>query len=153
MKKIIVLLTILIVITGCFNGNTEISKFYLDSEYYNNGTIKDLTKDELNNLQNNKSSYILFVYNSYCSFTIPCDLIFEEVAKKNNIDMYSLPFEIMKDTFIYDKVKYAPSIILINKGNIIAYLDPEKDSDTIKYQDTIEFEKWLSNYIYLEKQV
>ena len=151
MKKLFIIFTLILYITGCSKDNNEISKFYLDSEYYNNGTINHLTKDELNNLQNNKSSYILFTYNSYCSFSIPCDLIFEEVVKKNNIDIYSMPFEVMKDTFIYDKVKYAPSVILINKGNIIAYLDPEKDSDLMKYQDTLEFEKWLDKYVYLDK--
>ena len=71
--------------------------------------------------------------------------------KKYNINIYKMPYELMKKTFIYEKVKYAPSIIIIKKGEIIGYLDAEKDSDLEKYQNADKFEEWLSKYIYLEK--
>lgn len=149
MKKILILLTILIIITGCKNSN---KKIYLDDEYYDNGSYIEITKEKLDELQNNKSSYLVFTYNSYCTFKVPCDNIFEEVMKKYNISIYSMPYELMKQTFIHDKVTYAPSIIIINKGNIVTFLDPEKDDDLNKYQDANEFEKWLGEYIYLNKE-
>lgn len=149
MKKILILLTFLIIITGCKNNN---KKFYLDDEYYDNGSYIEITKEKLDELQNNKSSYLIFTYNSYCTFKVPCDNIFEEVMKKYNISIYSMPYELMKQTFIHDKVTYAPSIIIINKGNIVTFLDPEKDDDLNKYQDANEFEKWLGEYIYLNKE-
>lgn len=150
MKKLLVFLTLLIVITGCNSKKQD--KFYLDDEYYNNGSYVEITKDKLEELQNNKASYLVFTYNSYCTFKIPCDYIFEEIMKKYNITIYSMPYELMKETFINDKVKYAPSIIIINKGEIVTYLDSEKDEDLNKYQDTAEFEKWLDKYIYLENK-
>ena len=149
MKKILILLTFLIIITGCKNTN---KKIYLDDEYYDNGSYIEITKEKLDELQNNKSSYLVFTYNSYCTFKVPCDNIFEEVMKKYNISIYSMPYELMKQTFIHDKVTYAPSIIIINKGNIVTFLDPEKDDDLNKYQDANEFEKWLGKYIYLNKE-
>ena len=149
MKKILILLTILIIITGCKNSN---KKIYLDDEYYDNGSYIEITKEKLDELQNNKSSYLVFTYNSYCTFKVPCDNIFEEVMKKYNISIYSMPYELIKQTFIHDKVTYAPSIIIINKGNIVTFLDPEKDDDLNKYQDANEFEKWLGKYIYLNKE-
>ena len=151
MKKLLVLLTLLIVITGCNKQKSTNEKFYLDDKYYTNGSYIELTKEELEQLQINKASYLVFTYNSYCTFKVPCDNIFEEVMKKYNISIYSLPHSIMKDTFLHDKVKFSPSIIIINKGNIIAYLDSEKQSDLSKYQDSKEFEKWLDEYIYLKK--
>lgn len=147
MKKILVLLTILIIITGCKNSD----KFYLDDNCYKDGTYIEISKEELDNLQNNKSSYLIFTYNSFCTFKVPCDNIFETVMKKYNINIYKMPYELMKKTFIYEKVKYAPSIIIIKKGEIIGYLDAEKDSDLEKYQDADKFEEWLSKYIYLKK--
>ena len=149
MKKLLVLLTILIVITGCKSKN---SKFYLDDQYYNDGSYIEITKEELEELQNKKATYLLFTYNSYCTFKVPCDNIFEEVMKKYNIDIYSMPYELMKQTFIHDTVRYAPSIVIVKKGEIITYLDSEKDSDLNKYQDSDEFEKWLDQYIYLNKE-
>ncbi len=149
MKKLLVLLTILIVITGC--KDSKKGKFYLDDKYYSNGSYIEITKDDLDNLQNEKASYLLYTYNSYCTFKIPCDTIFEEVMKKYNIDVLSMPHELMKQTFIHDKVKYSPTIVIINKGEIVAYLDAELDSDLSKYQDSSSFENWLDKYIYLKK--
>lgn len=147
MKKLLVILTLLIVVTGCNN-----KKFYLDDSLYNNGSFIEINKEELDNLQKEKKSYLVFTYNSFCTFNVPCDNIFEEVMKKYNIDMYKMPYELMKKTFIYNKVKLAPSVIIIKQGEILAYLDSEKDSDLNKYQDAIEFEKWLDKYIYLKKE-
>lgn len=53
----------------------------------------------------------------------------------------------LKKTYLYKKVKYAPSVIIVKKQKIIAYLDAEKDEDMDKYQDEKEFEKWLKKYI------
>ena len=69
----------------------------------------------------------------------------------SKIDIISIPFLKYKDTSLYNKVKYAPSIIIVDRGKVISYLDANNNSDTIKYQDENEFEKWLNNYIYLSK--
>ena len=98
-----------------------------------------------------KTSYIKAITFFGGEPLLKIDLI-EEVMKKYNISIYSMPYELMKQTFIHDKVTYAPSIIIINKGNIVTFLDPEKDDDLNKYQDANEFEKWLGEYIYLNKE-
>ena len=58
-----------------------------------------------------------------------------------------LPFYLI---LIYQKVKYAPSIIIVRDGHIVDYLDANSDDDLDKYQDVNEFEKWISKYIYLK---
>ena len=55
----------------------------------------------------------------------------------------------MKKTFISDTVKFAPSVVIINNGKIITYLDAESDADYEIYQDETKFDNWLNNYIYL----
>ena len=62
-----------------------------------------------------------------------------------------MPFSEFKKTVFYDTVKYAPSVIIVRNNSIIAYLDANKDEDLEKYQDVDKFEKWLNEYIYLEK--
>ena len=71
--------------------------------------------------------------------------------KKNNISILSMPFSEFKKTVFYDTVKYAPSIIIVDKGKVIKYLDANKDEDLEKYQDVDKFEKWLNENIYLKK--
>ena len=97
-----------------------------------------------------KKSFILFTYNPYCSLKIPCDKIFEEYAKNKNITILTIPFDKFKKTEYYKTVKYAPSVIIINKGKIITYLDAEKDKDIKLYQDTNKFGNWIEKYIKLK---
>lgn len=61
----------------------------------------------------------------------------------------SIPFEDFKNTNFYNKVKYAPSIIIVKKGKVISYLDANSDDDLNKYQDVDVFSEWIKKYIYL----
>jgi len=79
---------------------------------------------------------------------VPCDEIFKKVMDKYSLSFLYLPYEEMKNTFIYNEVKIAPSVILIKEGKIVAYLDAESDEDLPKYQDADEFDKWLNSFIF-----
>ncbi len=142
MKKIILLIVIFLLV-GCSNNK----EFYLTDKYYNNGDyISVLASDIKDN-----DSYILYTYNNFCILPVHCENIFKEVMEKNKIDVLSIPFEEFKNTSFYKKVKYAPSVLIIKNGEIVAYLDANSDNDLEKYQDTTKFEEWLKNYIFLEK--
>ena len=71
--------------------------------------------------------------------------------QKYKIDFVSMGIDDFKKIELYKEVKYAPSVIIINKGKIVTYLDAESDNDSVKYHDENEFEKWISKYIYLTK--
>ncbi len=151
MKKILTILVVIFsifILCSCEKQKEDDSKIYLDKKFYEKSEIIKIKADEFKKI--NAKSYVVFTYNSYCNFTIPCDDIFKEVMDKYNLSFYGLPIAEMKKTFIYDTVKYAPSIVIIKNGKIIAYLDAESDEDLPKYQDTDEFEKWLGSYIHLE---
>lgn len=140
MKKIILLVLVILSMTGCTKEN---SKFYLNDEYYNAGKLVDIDSKELTNILKSNDSFILFTYNPYCNFKVSCENVVENFSKNNNITIFKIPFEEFKSTKLYNTIKYAPSIILINKGKIETYLDPNKDEDSIKYQE----EKALKDYI------
>lgn len=154
-KYIIILLCVLLItITGCsfnnkINQNDEIERFYLEDKYYNNGNFISVSSIPLNKMKD--ESFILFTYNNYCSMAKPCEEVFQEYMKKYKINFLSITFEEFKKTNFYKTVKYAPSIIVVEKGTIVAYLDAKSNDDLNKYQDTNEFEKWLNNYIYFSK--
>lgn len=142
MKKIL-LIIISLLLVGC----SLQKKFNLDNNYYKESKFVNVTKTDIENLNN--SNYLLFVYNNYCSLKIPCDTIFKKVMDKYNITVNQITFEEFKETNIYKKVKYAPTIIIVKEGKIIDYLDANSDKDLNKYQDEIEFENWLNKYINL----
>ena len=95
---------------------------------------------------------MLYVFNSFCKFSIPCDSIFAEFMKNNNITIMSIPYDKYKKTDFVKKVKYAPTVIIIHKNKIISYLDADKDEDVNKYQDIEEFTNWVKEYIYLKNK-
>lgn len=142
MKKFTIII-ICLFLSACTNS----SKFSIEKEYYKDSKYIDVNSEDIKKLKENKKSFIVFTYNNYCMLEIPCDEIFKKVMNKYNISFLYLPYEEMKNTFIYDEVKLAPSVILIKEGEIVAYLNAESDEDLIKYQDTEEFEKWLTSYI------
>lgn len=143
MKKILILLIILL--TGCQKTNT--TKLYLEEKYYKESKYIEVSAKDIEKLKN--ETYLIYTYNNYCSLKIPCDTIFKKVMDKYNITILSIPYEETKGLFIYKTVKYAPSIIIVQKNKVVAYLDPDNNDDYNKYQDENEFEKWLNNYIYL----
>lgn len=126
-----------------------IEKFYLSDQFYNTGDYIDTDVEGVKNL--NKDSFIIYTFNNFCIFTTPCDEIFKVVMDKYKIDIVSVPFSELKETKYYNTIKLAPSIILVKDGEVVTYLRADSDEDFKKYQDPDAFEKWLGEYIYLEK--
>lgn len=146
MKKYI-LIIIIILLGGCSSNKSNI---YLEDKLYSNNGFIDIDSSYIeDNLDNN---YLLYIYNNYCSMKIPCENIFKEVMDNYNISMYSISFKEFKSTYLYDVVKYAPSVIIVSNEEVIDYLDSNKDSDYDKYQSTKEFSKWLKEYIEIKKK-
>ena len=148
MKRIILLVLVILSMTGCTKEN---SKFYLNDEYYNAGKLVDIDSKELTNILKSNDSFILFTFNPYCNFKVSCENVVENFSKNNNITVFKIPFEEFKSTKLYNTIKYAPSIILINKGKIETYLDPNKDEDSIKYQEEKALKDYIEMYIDTKK--
>ena len=74
-----------------------------------------------------------------------------ERFKNENIEILSMSIDEFKKTSYYKTVKYAPSVLIIEDGKIVTFLDAEKNSDIEKYQDIDKFTEWVSKYIYLTK--
>ncbi len=144
MKKIYYLIICILIIftTGCNKTNEKIT---IDKKYYNTGEFINVSNDKLSTLD--KENYILYSYNSYCAFQVPCEDVFKEFMSKYKIDFLSISFKEFKKNKFYKKIKYAPSIIIIKKGNIVAYLDPNSDDDIDKYQDANKLEEWIKEYV------
>lgn len=143
----VIVFIILIPLSLLFITNLTKQKFTLESKYYNTGKFIDINGANLNELLNNKENFILFTYNNFCTFKVSCDEIFNESIKELNITILKIPFDEFKTTYLYNKVNYAPSVILIKEGKIIKYLNPEKNDDLSKYQDKKEFTSWIKEYI------
>lgn len=153
-KKVLLIIFVLFIFTGCekkMNQDDDIERIRLTTKYYNKGEFIKINKSELLTINENKENYVLFIYNNYCSFSVPCDEIFESFMKKYDIDFLKMPFEDFKKIDFYETVRYAPSIIIVKEGKIEEFLDAESDEDLDRYQDTTAFEEWMNKYVYFTK--
>ncbi|MBQ6134976.1 MAG: hypothetical protein IJI60_01495 [Bacilli bacterium] len=153
-KKILLILFFLLILILSFifyqnKKEQPLERIYLSEKYYKeeSGEFIKVEKKELE--KNKEETYILYTYNSFCSFPISCESIFKEFMETHHIDFVSIPFAEFKKTLFYPKVKYAPSIIIIQNQKIIAYLDAESNEDIERYQDVEKLKQWLEKYIYL----
>lgn len=149
MKRLIlsiILIFSIFLLSSCTNDQ----RFHLEKKYYNNGKYIELKSDDFKKL--GKSNYILFTYNNYCQFKIPCDEIFKQFIDEYNISIIKMPYAEFKNTSLHKKVLYAPSVIIVKKGKVVSYLDAAKDEDVEKYQSIDKFAEWLEKYIYFEEK-
>lgn len=102
----------------------------------------------------NQESFVIYITNdAFClsfsnepgstSLRSNAGRLFSEKGIKD----YITGLQILKKTKLYETVKYDPSVIIVYKGDIIAYTDANSDED-LKYSNNYEeFEKWFSTYV------
>lgn len=149
MKKLIVILLLLFVVTGC----NKQEKFYLEDHYYGKTTIEstnEIDKNKLNELITNKESFGVFIYQSMCSASSEFSKVLEDFKNKYQISFYEMSFSNMKETSLYDDIKYYPSFVIFKEGKAIDYLDANSEKDTDYYKTADGFKEWFSKYVILK---
>ena len=154
MKKIIIILVSLIIfivaLVFVFTLNKD-KKFLLEDIHYNTEErfIK-IDSKELNKLMNDKKSFVVFTYLPYCTFSVPCDVIFETFLNRNNMSFYEIPYDEFTEVKKFKDIKYAPSVVIVKDGKVVTYLDANSDDDIEKYQNADTFGDWITKYIKLK---
>lgn len=149
MKKFLILcLIILLSFCGCVKKTDSI---YLEDKYYETGVVKEITGEELKNLEDSEESFIVFVHLPYCSMLACFEPVLDEFINDNNITVYSALSTKIDNTKLSGEVKHFPTVAIYNKGEIIAYLDAKSDDDLKYYQSLEDFTNWFSKYVYLQR--
>ena len=115
--------------------------------------------DYINQLMKDKKSFIITFNASekFCSASIFLgpDSYMRDYAIKKKIYVYEANLAVLKNTEIYKTVKYTPTVVIIDKGEIVAYTDMNSDEHKIMYGGDPEnnkenydaFVKWLESYV------
>lgn len=122
-------------------------KIELNFTFYNDKGLTDTSVEELDKLIDRKKSFLLFVYNDFCSFSVPCDNIFDEGSKELNMQILQIPYRDFKGSTLNKTVKYAPTVIIVKEGKVVRYLDAESNSDKKIYQNVKKFKKFILKYV------
>ena len=111
--------------------------------------------DVINNLMKNRKSFIIAIFPDDTCYADTGDPSFlnnmRALAEENNLYYYYIGLLVYKQTDLYKQVKYAPTVIIVYKGKILAYLDAESDEHLKYAKDPNEFNKWFKSYVNVTK--
>ena len=104
---------------------------------------------QLNEMENNKETFAVYVYLPGCASCASFYPIVKEFTESNQIDMYALILSDFSRTTnsISSRVSYTPSMFIYKDGEVIAYLDPGSNDDLVYYQTLEDLTTWFGRYI------
>ena len=154
-KKLLIILSILLLIVLGIILYLVLNnkKFELDNKYTNNGLFDEINYQELNSLILDKDTFLVFVYQDMCIASSDFEDVLNEFINKYPITIKKIAFSEIKDTNIEEKIKYYPSFLIYHKGKLIDYLRTDEEKDTKIFQNAIDFENWLKEYIILPEEI
>ena len=144
---IFIIFSVIIIIERDLIFKTSNVLFYLDDKYYNKGVSIEISSLEFEEKIKNKESFALFIHQPVCSKSYEFNKIQSLYQQENNMVFNKILFEDMKNTNLYETIKYYPSFAIFKDGKLIDYLDAESNDDILKYKDYDEFSKWFNSYV------
>lgn len=152
MKKLFLILTIVIIIISfiIILKPREQKQFYLENKYYKESKIEEIKTNELEELIKNKESFLVFVYQPMCITSSNLESILNELEKETTLYIYKIPFSSIKESNLGKHVKYYPSFVIYEKGELVDYLKSDKEKHKKYFKDLKEFKSWLTTYVKLK---
>lgn len=148
MKKVVLLSLLLILLVGC---DKKIESFYLEEQYYHNGSIMELNPDQFEDLVEKKESFAVFIYQPLCATSSSFEKVLNEFLQEYQIGFYKMSFSDMKETSLAKNIKYYPSFAIFYEGELVDFLDANSDDDTIYYESLDGFAQWFSKFVFVNK--
>ena len=142
MKKILLIITILVILTGCTS-----KKINLEDKYYNNPSFEEIDGKELNKLEKDSETFLVMVYTTGCFSCMDFEKVLTEFTKEYKLNILRININDIDKTQLKDKVKYTPSLVIYKEGKVYKYLDADSDKDTKYYKNTNNLKEWLDKYI------
>lgn len=136
------------VVMGIRSGWSNDEKVILSEEYY--GEFIDFDKisaEEYEELINNKKSFVVLVDQDGCHTADRLKEYIRKWAPGARIKVLKTMFSEMRETSMHEKVKYYPSVVVIENGEIRAFLRADSDEDADEYNDYEAFKGWIEQYI------
>ena len=108
MKKLLSILVCALAICGC--GKTKVKPFELEDKYYGEGKFIQVTEaNQLKTLENDKESYIVYIYLGGCLICQAFKPKVREVISEKGLIVYEAPIEFLKE---------ANSVIVFERPNV-----------------------------------
>lgn len=147
----LLLISIIIILIVLIINKKNNNSIRLEECDYKNSELVSLDEEKLKEKQNNKETFIVYIHiPGLCTSEIPFDPIVNKFMEENEITIYSLPYNILKNTNLNDEIKYSPSLAIIKEGKLLTFLDANSDKDFEYYSSIEGLTKWIKTYIKLK---
>ena len=123
--------------------------YIINNEFTSVTSYKEINEDNYDGVINSKGIKLIYVYLKGCSACNSFKTIINDVSLYNDLDIYQIEFINLSsiNNLKPTDIKYAPSLIVLEDGNVLGYLDSSSDEDKEYYKEAISLSKWLSNYM------
>ena len=123
------------------------SKFSLPESAYGGTEQIDLTGEEYEEKLKSGENFIVFVDQSGCITADHLRTMLAEITEAKQLHVYHIMWADARNTSMHDSVKYYPSIVLVEHGQIRDFLQADSDDHVDYYQHTASLLDWLNTYI------
>lgn len=145
MKKLLLILLTLFIFVACSS-----KPFSLDEEYYFHKDLIEIESlDQVQQMVDDEKSFALFVYMDGCTSCAAFKPVLNTFLTQNEMTFYQISASIIgedKNNSIMKAIEYAPSVLLYNKGKVVASLDAMSDDDLPYYKTADAFTSWFIKY-------
>lgn len=137
-----------VLFVGAASGWFDDRKVRLDAEYYVDGAeLIVLSADEYEGLVGAKKSFIVFVDQDGCDAADKLREYIDRYMTETGVLAYQMMFEEMKESSLHEKVKYYPSVVVVDGGVVRAYLRADSDEDAEIYNNYEAFKTWMEKIL------
>jgi hypothetical protein len=127
----------------------------LDDEYKNTDgqqiELAEASEDPvatLDQMFEDKKSFVLYVSLPICNGdAAKFKQYVLDFQHREKVSFYYLTSDYIKDSKVYETVKYFPSVIIVKDGKIINYLKYDSDEDVEFYKSYDGFSKWFKSNV------
>lgn len=137
-----------VIISGVFIlalKSASSGKVKLDAEYYGTSGSTSIKKEQYEQMIKDKKSFIVASSASLCNSNI-LDYI-DTFSDEEKVSFVSINWAELKGTNATEMIKFPPTIFIVEKGDIRAYLDSDAEKDVEKYNDYEVFKAWMGENV------
>ena len=129
-------------------GKIKLTDDFLCKEEYCN--FYNIEPEEYNEMVAKKESFVIFIDQGGCRTASTLREIVSEYMDEYKVIFAKMSFSDMKETSLSENIKFYPSVAIINKGELVAFLHADSDEDVDYFSDSVAFFSWISQYLLVE---
>ena len=138
-----------IVVFLIFQNQSKI--FSLESKYYNTGEKIEINISELEELINDKESFVVFVSQDMCLASSNFEVVINDFLEEYPITIYEINYSELKESDLGDFLEHYPSFVIYKNGKVVDFLIANADEDIDYYKTADGLKSWLTTYISLDE--